>query len=152
MAERLKVAAAAASPGGRNVRARFPGKDLSTGRPTRIEVTSDELAEGIAEPVTRILDSVAGVLDRLPPDIVPDLMSRGIALTGGGALLAGLDRRLRRETGLPVKLDPEPLSCVVRGAGLLLERVRAGGPEPRPGLRSDGRFAPGRRRKRKRSA
>src|SRR5437763_1917076 len=80
------------------------GKDLSTGRPTWIEVTSGELAEGIAEPVARIADAVSGVLDRLPPDIVPDLLADGVALTGGGALLAGLDRRLRRETGLPVKL------------------------------------------------
>jgi len=151
MAERLKVAAAAAGPGVRNVRARLPGKDLSTGRPTWIEVTSDELAEGIAEPVARIADAVSGVLDRLPPDIVPDLLADGVALTGGGALLAGLDRRLRRETGLPVKLDPEPLSCVVRGAGLLLERIRTGQPEPRTGLRSDGRFVPGRRRKGRRS-
>jgi rod shape-determining protein MreB len=151
MAERLKVAAAAAMPAIRAVRARFPGKDLSTGRPTRIEITSDELAEGIAEPVARMVDAVVLVLDRMPPDIVPDLLQSGVALTGGGALLAGLDRRLARETGVPVKLDPEPLSCVVRGAGILLERVKMGTRKTNANLRTDGHYPPRRRRRRRRS-
>ena len=142
MAERLKVSAAAAGPGVRNVRVQFPGKDLTTGRPTRVEMTTVELTEGIAEPVARIVDSVAGVLERMPADIVPDLLQSGITMTGGGALLAGLGRLLSAECGLPVEVDPEPLSCVVRGAGKLLETIRLGPPRPRRvgNLRGDDRY------------
>ncbi len=140
-AERLKVRAAAATRGARDVVVEFAGKDLSTGRPRRIQLSSDTLAEAVAEPVARIVDTVLGVVDRLPAEIFPDLIHRGLVLTGGGALLAGLDRLLEREIGVTVKVDPEPMTCVVRGAGMLLERLRLGpARRPRRNLKSDARF------------
>jgi rod shape-determining protein MreB and related proteins len=151
MAERLKVSAAAAVAGVRRVRVQFPGKDLTTGRPTRVDMTSDELAEGISEPVGRIVDSVVGVLDRMPADIVPDLLQSGVVMTGGGSLLIGLDGLVEAECGLPVKVDPEPLSCVVRGAGSVLESLGMGSPRPRrSNLKSDDRYDSRRRGERDR--
>jgi rod shape-determining protein MreB and related proteins len=77
----------------------------------------------VAEPVDDICDAVVSVFDRLPPEIVRDIAKSGIALTGGGALLAGLDRRLSRDVGVAVRVDNEPLTCVARGAGILLDRL-----------------------------
>ena len=121
--------AASAWPGVRDVNADVVGRDLATGRPRRIRLTADELREGIAEPIDDIVDAVVSVFDRLPPEIVRDIARGGIVLTGGGALLAGLDRRLSREVGVNVTVDSEPLSCVARGAGILLDRLPR---EPKP--------------------
>src|SRR5439155_9532241 len=112
---RLKIRGAAAGPGLRDVLIEFPAKDLSTGKPRRVQVPADELAEAIEEPVSRIVDAVVGVLERAPAEVVPDLAGSGITLTGGGSLLVGLDRRLAAETNVPVRVDPEPMTCVVRG-------------------------------------
>ncbi|MDP9341084.1 MAG: rod shape-determining protein [Actinomycetota bacterium] len=80
--------------------------------------------------------------ERVPAEVVPDLAGSGITLTGGGSLLVGLDRRLAEETRVPVRVDPEPMTCVVRGAGLLLERLRVGPPRPpRGNVRNRARFA-----------
>ncbi len=143
MAERLKIRGAAAGPGLRDVLIEFPAKDLSTGKPRRLQVPADELAEAIEEPVSRIVDAVVGVLERAPAEVVPDLASSGITLTGGGSLLVGLDRRLAAETNVSVRVDPEPMTCVVRGAGILLERMRLSGPPrpPRGNVRNRARFA-----------
>jgi rod shape-determining protein MreB and related proteins len=124
-AERLKIVGGAASPGDRNTLIEFLGRDLATGRPRTVRVHSDALAEGLAEAVATIVDTVVSVFERMPPEIVPDIATRGITLTGGGALLAGLAVRLERECGIRVLVDPEPLSCVVRGAGALLDRLPA---------------------------
>jgi rod shape-determining protein MreB len=102
-----------------------------------VHLTADELRDGIAEPVNDISDAVVSVFDRLPPEIVRDIARGGIVLTGGGALLAGLDRRLTRDVGVNVHVDNEPLSCVARGAGILLDRLselprRPSGPRRRP--------------------
>jgi rod shape-determining protein MreB len=120
----------------------FPAKDLATGKPRRLQVPADELAEAIEEPVTRIVDAVVGVLERVPAEVVPDIAASGITLTGGGSLLVGLARRLAAETTVRVRVDPEPMTCVVRGAGILLERLRMGPPRLSPGnVRSRARFA-----------
>jgi rod shape-determining protein MreB len=132
-AEKIKHHAASAWPGVRDVNAEIVGRDLSTGRPKKVRLTADELREAIAEPIEDISDAVVSVFDRLPPEIVRDIAKSGIVLTGGGALLAGVDRRLARDVGVVVLVDPEPLSCVVRGAGMLLERPPR---DPRAGGRS----------------
>ncbi len=124
-AERLKVVGGAAHPGARSTLIEFLGRDVATGRPRRVRVHSDSLAEGLAEAVNTIVDTVMSVFERMPTEIVPDIATRGITLTGGGALLAGLAVRLQRECGVPVVVDTEPLSCVVRGAGALLDRLPA---------------------------
>ena len=121
-AERIKHQAASAWPGVRDVNAEIVGRDLATGRPRKVRLTADELREGIAEPIDDISDAVVSVFDRLPPEIVRDIAKDGVVLTGGGALLAGLHRRLARDVGVTVLVDGEPLTCVARGAGALLER------------------------------
>ncbi|HXJ66410.1 MAG TPA: rod shape-determining protein [Actinomycetota bacterium] len=125
-AERLKIVGGAAAPGVRNTLVEFLGRDAATGRPRTVRVHSDALAEGMAEPVGTIVDTAISVFERMPAEIVPDIAVRGITLTGGGALLAGLAVRMQREAGIPVHVDPEPLSCVVRGAGALLDRLPGG--------------------------
>ena len=122
-AERIKTQAASAWPGVRDVNADVVGRDLTTGRPKRIRLSADEIREAVAEPIDDICDAVVGVFDRLPPEIVRDIAKSGIVLTGGGALLAGLDRRLSRDVGVAVWVDNEPLTCVARGAGILLDRL-----------------------------
>src|SRR5437016_1217844 len=122
-AEKIKTQAASAWPGVRDTNADVVGRDLTTGRPKRIHLTADEIREAVAEPVDDICDAVVAVFDRLPPEIVRDIARGGIVLTGGGALLAGMDRRLSRDVGVNVRVDNEPLSCVARGAGILLDRL-----------------------------
>jgi rod shape-determining protein MreB len=130
-AEKIKQQAASAWPGIRDVNADIVGRDLSTGRPRRLRLSADELREAVAEPVDDISDAVVSVFDRLPPEIVRDIARAGIVLTGGGALLAGIDRRLSRDVGVAVRVDNEPLSCVARGAGILLDRLSEL-PQPKP--------------------
>jgi rod shape-determining protein MreB len=125
-AERLKVVGGGAHAGARNILIEFLGRDMATGKPRTARVHSDALAEGLAEPVSNIVDTVISVFDRMPTEIVPDIAVRGITLTGGGSLLAGLATRMQREAGIKVTVDPEPLSCVVRGAGALLDRLPGG--------------------------
>src|SRR5438874_7698278 len=131
-AERVKTQAASAWPGIRDVNADVVGRDLTTGRPKRVRLTAEEIREAVAEPIEDICDAVVGVFDRLPPEIVRDVAKGGIALTGGGALLAGLDRRLSRDVGVRVWVDNEPLTCVARGAGILLDRLFGLPPKERP--------------------
>jgi len=122
-AEKIKTQAGSAWPGVRDLNADIVGRDLTTGRPKRIHLTPDEIREAVAEPIDDICDATMGVFDRLPPEIVRDIAKHGIVLTGGGALLAGLDRRLARDVGVKVHVDNEPLTCVARGAGRLLDRL-----------------------------
>jgi rod shape-determining protein MreB len=122
-AERIKWALASAAPSPDDPMGEILGRDVVDGRPRRVLVTEEQLREGIAEPVQDIVDAVTAVFDRMPPELTPDVVARGITLTGGGALLSGLDQRIRDETGVDVIVDREPLSCVARGAGKLLERL-----------------------------
>ncbi|OPX31531.1 MAG: rod shape-determining protein [Candidatus Latescibacteria bacterium 4484_181] len=86
-----------------------------------IVVHSEEIREALAEPVNSIVEAVRLTLERTPPELAADIIDRGIIMTGGGALLRGLDQRLREETGLPVNIAEDPLTCVVRGTGRVLE-------------------------------
>src|SRR5207248_7678237 len=93
------------------------------GLPKTIMVSSEEIRRAIEEPVNAIVDAVKSTLDRTPPELAADIMDKGIVLTGGGALLKGLDERLKHETGMPVHLTENPLSCVAIGSGKCLEEL-----------------------------
>ena len=99
------------------------GRDLITGIPKTIEVSSDEIREAIIEPVTMIVDTIKDALENAPPELAGDIVDRGIVLTGGGALLKNLDILVREETGLPVTVADDPLSAVARGAGMALDQL-----------------------------
>jgi len=87
-------------------------------------MNSDEVREALAEPVNQIVDSVRSVLERTPPELAADIVDRGIVLTGGGALIKNLDKRIREETGLPVSIADDPLASVVLGTGKMLSDFR----------------------------
>lgn len=97
------------------------GRDLVTGLPKTITITSEEVREALAEPVASILEGVKVTLEQTPPELAADIMDRGIVMAGGGALLTGLDQLIAGETGMPVHVTEEPLQAVVKGTGLVLE-------------------------------
>jgi len=99
------------------------GRDLIDGFPRGIVVTSEEVREALREPVEAIVAAVHTCLEQVPPELAADLVDTGITLTGGGALLRGLDGLLRKETALPIAVSNDPLTCVVRGAGKLLDTL-----------------------------
>jgi rod shape-determining protein MreB len=121
-AEKLKLEGAAAYPTeGRGNAFNVVGKDLLTGIPKNMRITSEEIREAIEEPVSAIIDAIRRALEKLPPEFASDLNESGMVLTGGGALLGGLDRRIEKETGINVYVADDPLLSVVLGAGKALE-------------------------------
>ncbi|WP_427383305.1 rod shape-determining protein [Janibacter sp. G56] len=124
-AEDIKVAAGSAYPLGQELSARVRGRDLATGLPKTVDVSSAEVRRAVEEPVLRIVAVVREVLDVCPPELAGDVLDNGITLTGGGALLRGLDERLRRELGVPVTVADDPMHAVVRGAGTCVDDVDA---------------------------
>ena len=119
--EEIKIEIGSAYPLNQEEQAEVRGRDLITGLPKTLVVSSQEIRVAIEEPVTAIIDAVKATLDKTPPELSSDIMDRGIVLTGGGALLRGLDERLRQETGMPVHIAEQPLDCVAIGAGRCLE-------------------------------
>ncbi|MDO9558910.1 MAG: rod shape-determining protein [Syntrophales bacterium] len=99
------------------------GRDLISGIPKIVEINSEEIREAILEPVSLIVAAIKDCLENTPPELAGDIVDRGIMLTGGGALLRGLDTLIREETGLPVMIADDPLSAVVRGAGMALDHL-----------------------------
>lgn len=97
------------------------GRDLVTGLPKTVVVSSEEIYAALQEPVTAIVETVKMTLERTPPELASDIMDKGIVMAGGGSLLRGIDRLLTQETGMPVHIADDPLSCVVRGTGVALE-------------------------------
>jgi rod shape-determining protein MreB len=124
-AEMLKIAIGTAFPQDDEPHAEVRGRDLVTGLPKTVVVSSDEIRRALEEPLNAIVDGVKSTLDRTPPELAADIMQRGLVITGGGALLAGLDARLAHETGMPIIVSDDPLSCVVRGSGRCLEEFGA---------------------------
>ncbi|PRG93239.1 rod shape-determining protein [Burkholderia gladioli] len=102
---------------------RAVGRGVEDGLPRTIELSNHDIAEALAAPLNQVVNAVKRVLEKAPPELVTDIAHRGIVLTGGGALLAYLDRRLYAETGLAVRVADEPLSCAVRGAGEAMGRL-----------------------------
>ncbi|MFZ5990082.1 MAG: rod shape-determining protein [Bacillota bacterium] len=122
-AEEIKVTIGAAYPKPKEESMEIRGRDLITGLPKNISITSSEVAEALKEPINAIVDSIKYTLEKTPPELAADIMDRGIMLTGGGALLSGLDRLIRGETGMPVSIAEKPLDCVVMGSGKVLEEI-----------------------------
>jgi len=102
---------------------RVKGRDLVNGIPKTTEASSVEIRESLSEPVAQIIEAVKLTLERTPPELSSDILDRGVMLSGGGALLRGLDERLRLETQLPVHVTEDPLTAVVRGTGRILENI-----------------------------
>jgi rod shape-determining protein MreB len=107
------------------VQAEVRGRDMLTGLPKTVVISSEEVRRALDEPVSQIIDAIKSTLDKTPPELAADIMDRGIVLAGGGALLTGLDERLRHETQMPVHLAESPLTCVAVGSGRSLEEFEA---------------------------
>ncbi len=122
-AEEIKFLLGNAYPPEEEAAAEVTGRDLVTGLPRAAVTSTEEIREALEEPVSAIVDAVKVTLDRTLPDLAADVLERGISLTGGGALLPGLDQRLADETGMPVVISGNPCHAVVRGAGHCLERL-----------------------------
>jgi rod shape-determining protein MreB len=121
--EEIKIRLGSAAPLPKELTMEVKGRDLVAGLPKTITITSQEIREAMADPLGSIVDAVRTTLERCPPELAADLVDRGIVLAGGGALLKGLDRLLREETGLPVHIAEDPLSAVAEGTGMALEEI-----------------------------
>ena len=122
-AEEIKISIGAAYPKPKEENFEIRGRDLVTGLPKNISITSSEITEALKEPVNSIVDSIKFTLEKTPPELAADIMDRGIMLTGGGALLSGLDRLIKEETGMPVSIAENPLDCVALGSGKVLDEI-----------------------------
>jgi rod shape-determining protein MreB len=120
-AEDVKVVAGSAFPLREETTTRIRGRDLVTGLPKTVTISSQEVRRAIEGPVLQMVELVRATLDVCPPELAGDILDRGITLTGGGALLRGLDERLRHELGVPVRVADDPLRAVVRGSGRCIE-------------------------------
>jgi len=124
-AEEIKIQMGSAWPMEEELTADIRGRDLISGLPRTIQLTTEHVREALAEPVAAIVDAVKTTLDKTPPELAADIMEDGITVTGGGALLGGLDERLSHETGMPIRVADEPLYSVVIGSGRALENIDA---------------------------
>ncbi|HEX9917094.1 MAG TPA: rod shape-determining protein [candidate division Zixibacteria bacterium] len=120
-AEEIKIKIGTAYPQDEEESIEIRGRDLVAGIPKTMKISSVQVREALSEPVSAIVDAVKLTLEQTPPELSADILDRGIILTGGGALLKGLDQRLREETSLPVNVADDPLTCVARGTGKVLE-------------------------------
>ncbi|MBR5441411.1 MAG: rod shape-determining protein [Clostridia bacterium] len=121
-AEDIKLKLGSAYPYEGEAAMEIKGRNLIDGLPKSVEITSEQVRQALADPVDEILDSIRYTLDRTPPELAADIIERGITLTGGGALLRGLDKLIAAETGMPVRVAENPLDCVVNGTGICLEK------------------------------
>ncbi len=120
-AEQIKLSAGSAYPLKEEAEVEIRGRDLITGLPRTLVLSTIEIREALSPPINSIVGAVKDTIESTPPELIADLMDRGIALAGGGALLSGIDRRLAQETKFHVYRAEDPMTCVVRGTGLLLE-------------------------------
>ena len=122
-AENIKTEAGSAYPMDPEGEIQLRGRDLATGLPKSVDVSSVEIRDALSVSINAIVDAVRSTIEITPPELISDLMAHGIALAGGGALLRGLDKRLSQETKFPVYVAEDPLTCVVRGTGEVLEEA-----------------------------
>ena len=120
-AEDIKIKIGSAYPYDGEGTINIKGRNLMDGLPKNVDVTSEEIREAMADPVAQIVDSVKSTLEKTPPELAADIIDHGIMLTGGGALLRGLDKLIAAETKIPVLVAANPLDCVVDGTGICLE-------------------------------
>lgn len=125
-AERVKkeIGSAMMPEDGEGMTVQIKGRDLMNGVPREININEAMIAESLQEPVEQIVEAVKLALEATPPELAADIVDKGIMLTGGGALLRNLDTELRERTGLPVSIAEDPLSCVVRGSGTVVENLK----------------------------
>lgn len=121
--EDIKIRIGSASPLPKETGMEVKGRDLVSGLPKTVTITSQEVRDAMADPLNVIVDAVRTTLERCPPELAADLVDRGLVLAGGGALLRGLDKRLREETGLPIHVAEDPLSAVGEGTGKVLSEI-----------------------------
>ena len=122
-AEEIKITIGSAYPREEEETMDIRGRDLITGLPKTLTITSSEIMEALREPIASIIESIKLTLEKTPPELASDVMDKGIMLTGGGALLDGMDKLVREETGMPVRIADNPLDCVVLGAGKVIEEL-----------------------------
>ena len=122
-AEEIKIKIGSAFPMEREESIEIKGRDLVAGVPKNMKVSSAQIREALTEPVEAIIEAVRLSLEATPPELASDILDRGIVLTGGGALLRGLSKRIRHETNLPVYVADDPMTCVARGTGTVLENM-----------------------------
>jgi rod shape-determining protein MreB len=122
-AEEIKIRLGSAVPLPKEITMEVKGRDLVAGLPKTIKIASEEIRAAMEEPLAKIVDAVRQTLERCPPELAADLVDRGLILAGGGALLKGLDKRLKQETGLPVHVADDPLSAVAEGTGKALQEI-----------------------------
>jgi len=122
-AEEIKISIGTAYPMEDSGEYDVRGRDLLTGLPKTVLITAEEIYRALSEPVTAILDAIKNTLEQTPPELAADIMDRGIIMAGGGSLLRGLDLLVSEQTGMPVHLADEPLLCVARGTGRVLENI-----------------------------
>lgn len=122
-AEELKIKIGTASPREEEVSMVCSGRDLVTGLPRDVEITGTEMIEALEEPLQQICEATHSVLEKSPPELAADISSSGIVLTGGGALMYGMDKRIKARTGIEVKIAEDPMSCVAVGTGKALDNL-----------------------------
>ena len=127
-AEMVKKTIGSAFPGSEVREMEVKGRNLAEGIPRSFTISSNEILEALTEPLNQIVSAVKNALEQTPPELGADIAEKGMVLTGGGALLRDLDRLLMEETGLPVIVADDPLTCVVRGSGKALEKMELFGP------------------------
>lgn len=121
--EQVKLAIGSAYPEETEHTMEIRGRDLVTGLPKNITISQEEIRGALDEPITAIVDAIKFTLEKTPPELSADIMDRGIMLTGGGAMIRGLDKLITRETGIPVYVAEDPLDCVALGTGKVLEEI-----------------------------
>lgn len=122
-AEQIKVEIGCAMPLMTEASMEIRGRDLSSGLPRNVTITSTQIEEAMKESIGKIVEIIKVTLEKTPPELAADIMEKGIVLAGGGALIKNLDKLISSETGMPVYVAEEPLDCVVRGAGKTLEDI-----------------------------
>ena len=122
-AENVKIAIGSAYPIENEAQMEIKGRNLLNGLPENITVTSDEIREALAEPLSHVIEAIKVTLEKTPPELAADIIDQGITLAGGGALIRGLDKLINKETGMPVNIADSPLDCVADGTGKVLEDI-----------------------------
>jgi rod shape-determining protein MreB len=120
-AENVKIAIGSAYPEKDEMSMEIKGRNLLNGLPENITVTSEEIREALAEPISHVIEAIKVTLEKTPPELAADIIDQGITLAGGGALIRGLDKLIHKETGMPVNVAENPLDCVAAGTGKVLE-------------------------------